>query len=86
MDNSWLLVLALNFSDGGSQVLMEKVPSKDACGISIKVALAAYAQSATANFKYTAACIDLKNARVDNPQIDIPREEPAPKLPPGRII
>lgn len=78
----WLLVLALNFSDGGSQVTHTPVPSKEACAVVLRTSLLAYHQAATAVFRWTATCVDLKAAKSENPQIELPQQK-APEAPKG---
>lgn len=73
----WLLVLALNFTDGGYQLLHTPVPSKAACELVLRTSLEAKALAATAPFKWRATCIDLKEAKVDHPELDVESSPPA---------
>ena len=81
----WLMVLALNFSDGGSQLLHTPVPTKEACAIVMRTSLVAYAQASTAPFLWTGTCIDLKNAKVDRPD-DLPMMPPRTHAPPPESL
>jgi hypothetical protein len=69
----WLVILALNFADGGSQVSHIPVPSRDACRVAIQVSIVAATTVATAPVRYSATCVDLKNAKAVRPS-----DEPAP--------
>jgi hypothetical protein len=78
----WLLILAINFTDGGYEKTHTPVPTKAACELVLKVSLAATGQIATAPFVWRATCIDLKNAKVDHPSsAEIPGTAP-PETPP----
>lgn len=61
----WLLVLALNFSDGGSQVTHTPVPSKEACSLVLRASIGAYVIAGTARFRWSATCVDLKNGKLE---------------------
>lgn len=79
--NAWLVVLALNFSDGGSQVMHTAVPSKEACALVLRASLVAYAQASSAPFRWTGTCIDLNNAKIEKPA-DLPQVPPSSHAPP----
>lgn len=75
----WLVVLALNFTDGGSQVIHTAVPTKEACALVLRTSLVAYSQSASAPFRWTGTCIDLKNEKIEKPtDLTLPPSSHAP--------
>ncbi len=66
----WLLVLALNFSDGGTQTTYVPVATKEACATAMKAGVAASMQVATAPFKFSGTCINQKTGEIVNPLPD----------------
>lgn len=76
----WLLVLIINFGDGGYDVRHTPVPDKAACEALFRATVGVLARVASAPFVYGATCINLGTGKAEAVTPPAREEEkPAPE-------